>query len=111
MVRVHTDLGNNKDADHIEDDIIRKFTDILSGKSPDEASRILTEIEMKVIAAKKGHSIVLYIYCRTKTELMNLYEIYSSGKLRSTVEQNFNVQSTATLLRECNVRRGAGREP
>ena len=89
MVRVHADLGNDKDADHTEDDIITRFKDILSGKSLDEASRILEDIDLTVIAAKKGHSVVLYVYCRTATELTDLYEMNLSGKLRSTVEQLF----------------------
>ena len=89
MVRVHADLGNGSDADRTEDDIITRFTDILSGKSLDEASRILAEIELKVIAAKKGHSVVLYVYCRTATELIDLFESHLSGKLRNTVEQLF----------------------
>lgn len=90
VVRVHADLGTGKDADHTEDDIITRFTDILSGKSLDEASRILKEIELTVIAAKKGHSVVLYVYCRTATELTDLYEKNLSGKLRSSVEQLFS---------------------
>ena len=90
VVRVHANLGNNKDADHTEDDIITRFTDVLSGKSLDEASHILKEIELKVIAAKKGHSVVLYVYCRTAKELTYLYEMYLSGDLRSIVEKLFS---------------------
>ena len=89
VVRVHVNLGNDKDADHIEDDIITRFKDILKMKSLDEASRILKDIDLTIIAAKKGHSVVLYVYCRTATELMDLYEMNLSGKLRSTIEQMF----------------------
>ena len=90
MVRVHGDLGNDKDADHTEDNIISIIADILSGKSLEETSRILKKTELKVIAAKKGHSVVLYVYCRTDKELMDLYEMNLSGTLRSTIERLFS---------------------
>jgi len=103
VVRVHTDLGNDKDADRAEDDIIARFKDILSAKSLDEASRILKEIELTVIAAKKGHSVVLYVYCRTETDLIDLYQMNLSGKLRRTIERLFSqlllCSTTAGLAR------------
>ena len=110
VVRVHAELGNDKSADHAEDDIITRFRDVLNGKSLNEVSRILKEIELSVIAAKKGQSVVLYIYCRTVKELMDLYEICLSGKLRDAVERLF-MQSTASLLYVCRVCGGDGREP
>src|SRR6218665_3434795 len=93
VVRVHADLGNDKDADQSEDDIIFRFTDTMSGKSLDEARRMLnkmTKIGQTVIAAKKGHSVVLYLYCITKKELMDLYERNLSGTLRSTIQRLFS---------------------
>ena len=89
VVRVHANLGNDKDADHTEDNIIARFKDILKAKSLDEASRILEDIDLTIIAAKKGHSVVLYVYCRTATELTNLYEMNLSGKLNSIIELVF----------------------
>ena len=93
MVRVHADLGSGRAADDAEDDIITRFTDVLSGRSVDEASRILnkmTEIGLTVIAAKKGQSVVLYIYCRTESELTDLYRMNLSGILRNTIEWLFS---------------------
>jgi len=89
VVRVHASLGNDKDADQIEDEIITRFKDILRDKSLDEVNRIMEDIDLTIIAAKKGLSVVLYVYCRTTTELTNLYEVKLSGKLRSTVQQVF----------------------
>src|SRR6218665_1372530 len=60
VIRVHDYIGNDKDASHAEDDIIARFRDILRVKSLDEASRILDDIDLTIIAAKKGHSVVLY---------------------------------------------------
>jgi|SRR6218665_292998 len=90
VVRVHAELENVKDADHTEDDIVAIFADILSGKSENEASRILKKTELKILAAKKGHSVVLYVYCRTETDLRDLYEMNLSGKLRSTIVRLFS---------------------
>ena len=107
MVRVHADLGKDKDADQTEDDIITRFKNILSGKSLDEVSRLLKEIELTVIAAKKGQSVVLYIYCRTARELMELYELNLSGTLRNIVERIFSqlllLGSTTTEYAEVTV--------
>lgn len=102
MVRVHAHLGNDKDADYTEEDIIARFTDILSVKSLDEVSRILKQTELKIIAAKKGLSVVLYVYCRTAKELLVLYEMNLSGKLRNTVQQLFS-QLTSSAAEHAEV--------
>jgi|SRR6218665_61474 len=89
------------DTDHTEDDIIVIIDDILRGKSPEEMCCILKKTELNVIAAKKGHNIILYVYCRTARELMDLYEMNLSGKLRSTVEQLFEQLLLASIKAQC----------
>ena len=90
VVRVHANLGNSENADQTEDDIITRFTDILSGKSQDEVSRILEEIQVKVIAAKKGQSVILYFYCTKASDLTDLCEINWSGKLGRDIQRLFS---------------------
>ena len=63
---------------------------------PDEADqiqaagRILELAMVKVIAAKKGQSVVLYIYCKTIEDLQQLQKSLISGRLKDSVEMLFN---------------------
>jgi len=40
----------------------------------------------KVIAAKKGQSVVLYIYCNAIEDLQQLHDSVISGRLKESVE-------------------------
>jgi hypothetical protein len=62
---------------------------ILIDRSIDQPSRILELVQHKVIAAKTGQSIVLYIYCKTIEELQQLHESLTSGRLKDSVELCF----------------------
>jgi len=63
---------------------------ITSDRSTEAADRLLELVNLKVIGARTGHSIILYIYCKTIEELQRLHELLSSGRLRDSVELWFN---------------------
>jgi len=63
---------------------------MLIENSIDQPSRIFTLVHQRVIAAKKGQSIVLYIHCKTIQELQELKDSLTSGQLKDSVELWFN---------------------
>lgn len=73
-----------------EDEISTAFEKMLIGRSITERSRLLDIFQLKVIDAKKGQSIVLYIYCETVEELLRLQELLTSGCLKDAAERLFN---------------------
>ena len=63
---------------------------VINDRSTQEAGRILGLAMAKVIAAKKGQSIVLYTYCNAIEDLQTLHESLISGRLKDSVEIWFN---------------------
>lgn len=84
VVRVHSQIEDEQ----TEDEVIASFARAL-GNRPLEESRRILEGTLNVIAMKKGHSIVIYIYCRTLKELLRLEEMQLNGSIRSTVRELF----------------------
>src|SRR6218665_3721476 len=90
VVRVHANLeGVVGNLDEMEDDIISQLTIVLGNRTPDEASRLMELAYQRIIAAKKGHSIVLYIHCMTQDELVQLIDLLKADGLKDIVERVF----------------------
>lgn len=90
-MRAHAHLGGPlEDVTTAEEQISTAIAYVLSGISIAGSNRILELAQLKVIAAKKGQSVVVYIWCETVEELFRLYELLTSGHLRECVEQLFN---------------------
>lgn len=62
---------------------------IFIDRSIDQPNRILGLVP-KVIAAKTGQSIVLYVYCKSIKDLEQLKDESTTGRLRNSVEMWFN---------------------
>lgn len=91
VARVHAHLdGPIQSMMPAEDEIVARLTNVLRGSSIEESSRILERVQLNIFAAKKGHSIVLYIWCKTMEELLRLHDLLTSGHLKDMVEQLFN---------------------
>ena len=91
VVRVHAHLeGPLEDVTPTEDAISTTIAIALSGTSIEERSRIWERAQLKLIAAKKGQSVVLYVWCETVEELFHLHESLTSGHLKDSVELLFN---------------------
>jgi len=89
-VRVHASL-DGENVTETEKEISTAIANmIINDRSTDEASRILELVNLKVIAAKIGQSVVLYIYCKTIEDLQQLHESLISGRLKDSVEMLFN---------------------
>ena len=93
VARVHAHLdGPVQSMMPAEDEIVARIANVFSNtcKSFEESSRIWKRVKLKLIAAKKGHSIVLYIWCKTMEELLRLQDLLTIGHLKDTAEQLFN---------------------
>lgn len=66
------------------------MTELLIENSIDQPSRILELVHRRVIAARTGQSIVLYVYCKAIEELQDLKGSLTSGQLKVSVELWFN---------------------
>lgn len=100
-MRVHAQL-NSEEVDETEEEIITRFASVLSGKSLEASNRILVGT-LNVIAAKKGQSVVLYIYCKTLKDLIHLQEMNASGKLRTIIQTIFTQLLSHVFWTKVNV--------
>ena len=48
----------------------------------------------RIIAVRKGHSIVIYIHCKTHDELLQLIDLLKTGRLKEITEKVFTVLLT-----------------
>ena len=89
VVRVRPELETESDVNEVEDELITKFTEMLGDRSLGDSVRILECTQLRLIAAKKGNSVIPD-RSKTLTELVDLQEIQTSGKLANVVGEMFN---------------------
>src|SRR6218665_3540121 len=90
VVRVRSELETESDVNQVEDELITKITELLEDRSLGDSARILECSQLRLIAAKRGNSIILYFFCHTLAELVDLQDMQTSGKLANVVEMTFN---------------------
>ena len=73
-----------------EKEIVERIDSALSSMSLEESRCLLEKLHLKVLAARTGHSVILYVLCETIDELMHLSKRLASGELQSDIEQLFN---------------------
>ena len=89
-MRVHAHL-DGENVTETENEISTTIANmIINDRSTEDADRILELVTLKVIGAKTGQSVVLYIYCKTNEELQQLHESLTSGRLKDSVENWFS---------------------
>lgn len=101
VVRVHANL-QGVDVNHTEDELITRITELLSGRSQEDSSRILEVAQLRIIGAKKGESVVLFVFCKTLTELLDLKEMQLSGELKSHLQTLFTQVISRSQFVEVN---------
>src|SRR6218665_2574507 len=90
LVRVHANIEvPDVNVEALEDEIIIQFGKVLENRPLDEAIQLLHQTKVGIIAVKKGHSIVLYIHCKTHDELLKLINLLMTSKLKEIVERVF----------------------
>ena len=90
LFRVHASLeAGDGNVDELEDDIITQLKRVLERRPLDEAIRLLELTKLGIIAAKKGHSIVLYIRCKTHDKMLQLINFLETNRLKEIVERVF----------------------
>ncbi len=82
-------METESDVNEVEDELITKFTEMLGDRSLGDSVRILECTQLRLIAAKKGNSVIPY-RTKTLTELVNLQDMQTSGKLANVVGEMFN---------------------
>lgn len=91
VARVHVKLdGPLEKVKPAEDEIVTTIASVLNGTSIADSIRIWQRVHLKLIAARKGQSIVLYIWCETKEDLLRVHDSLTSCRLKDPVEQFFN---------------------
>ena len=98
VVQAHANLDADQ-LDETETQIVREVTSLMLQSSENRTSLLLQELQMRIIAARRGSSIVLYIYCETMKELMYLCEVINKNELKDKLENIFN-----TLLHDMSTR-------
>lgn len=88
-MRVHANL-DGENVSEAENEISTAMANMILDRSIEEANRIFQLAQLKVIAAKKGQSIVLYIYCMTIEDVQQLYQSLISASLKVSLELLFN---------------------
>jgi len=78
------------DVDATEELIAKGITDLLSDRSLPERNRILEMVQLRLIGAKVGHSVVLYFHCLDLSDVDRLQEICDSGHMKNIIETVFN---------------------
>lgn len=76
-----------------EEQISSKLSEIILAKISDSSveatRRILNQIGLKVIAVKKGNSVVLYVYCKVTEELNCMEQFITSGSINYVLNKIF----------------------
>src|SRR6218665_3802943 len=73
---------------------------MLGDRSLGDSARILECTQLRLIAAKRGNSVILYFFCKTLTDLIQLQEMQTSRKLTNVVEKTFNeMLSSAQIIK------------
>lgn len=72
VARVRSELEAESNVNEVEDELITKITKMLGDHSSGDSACILECAQLRIIAAKRGHSIMLYFFYKTSGELVNL---------------------------------------
>lgn len=92
IVPVHATLqGNN--LDEAETQIVNEVTELLRQRtnSMEQAIRLIAEVQLNIMAVRRGESIVLYIGCCTKEDLNYLRKVVDYMEIKETLERLFNL--------------------
>lgn len=92
IVPVHAKLESDN-LDAVETQIVSELADLFCQRtaSVEQASRMLAALQLKVIAAKRGQSIVLYTSCCKDEELDHLRKLVDSLEMKGVLERLFNL--------------------
>lgn len=87
---VHATVENDN-LDETEEQIVDEMANLLTNMSPEQANRLLTAAQLKIIAVNRGRSIVLYICCSNEDELIRLCKMIDNSEMKKFLEQLFNL--------------------
>jgi len=89
-VGVHAQLqGASPSDDELDEIIVSRIIRYIRGMSPEKRSRISELVILRLKAASKGNSVLLYFHCLTFEELQRLTGLTATGNLKRIVEEVF----------------------
>lgn len=92
LATVHVSNGGEAEqVDEDENNIIEAMVNLLQNKTLPQYQRIRERLDLRIILARKGQSIVFYIYCKTLEELLYLHELLTNGELKKRVTTVFDL--------------------
>lgn len=92
IVRIHATL-ESENLTEAETQIVNEMTNLLFQRSTslEQANRLLSAMQLNVLAVKRGQSIVLYIACIREEEFVYLYQIIDNLEMKRILQQLFNL--------------------
>ena len=92
LAQVHVSSeSETEQVDAEEDHIIEAIENLLQDKTLPQYQRIRERLDLRIMRARKGKSIVFYIYCKTLEELLYLHELLTNGELKKRVTTVFDL--------------------
>lgn len=107
IVPVHATLESDQsdNLDEVEAQVVKEMTAMLcrNTSSTEQANRLLAALQLQVIAAKRGESVVLYIRCYKENEFEHLCEVVDKQTIRKILERIFNRFFEKQVIKISNV--------
>ena len=92
MARV--DVSNEGEIEQVnveEDQILEAMENLLQNTTLPQYQRIRERLDLRIMRARKGQSIVFYIYCKTLQELLYLHAFLTKGEFKKRIATVFDM--------------------
>lgn len=92
VVPAHATL-ESENLNDAETELVAKMHDLLHSNTTtmEQENRVLAALELKVIAVRRGESIILYIRCCKEKELTYLCKVVNNMRMKETLGTLFNL--------------------
>src|SRR5688572_7699592 len=92
LTQVHVSSeGEAEQVNEEEDHILEALANLLQNTTLPQYQRIRERLDLRIMRATKGNSIVFYIYCKTLEELLYLYEFLIKGEFKKCISTVFDM--------------------
>src|SRR6218665_3946635 len=92
LAQVHVTIeGEREQADVAEDQILEAMANLLQNTTLPQYQRIRERLDLRIMRARKGQSIVFYIYCKTLEELLYLHAFLTKGEFKKRIATVFDM--------------------
>jgi len=88
------DVSNEGEIEQVnveEDHILEAMANLLHNTTLPQYQRIRKLLDLRIMRARKGQSIVFYIYCKTLEELLYLHAFLTKGEFKKRIAIVFDM--------------------